>query len=108
MSGDGVTGVEVDNVSMRTGPSTVNVHYDRDIPTNERERVQWRDRQLKQLRYAMLGDEEFGVNGLVDSVRNQRRWLIVLSVAVGLILLLLLYQQFQIHLVLERLAQMAG
>ena len=88
--------------TVSSGPATVNVHYE-ERPLTERERVDWRDRQIAELRNALLGDDRYGVSGLVDSVRNQRIWLIFLTIAVGLVILLLLYQQFQIHQILQRL-----
>lgn len=96
MSDGNTTGVDLEHVNVSSGPATVNVHYE-DRPVGERERVDWRDRQISELRYALLGDDRYGVSGLVDSVRNQRVWLIFLTIAVGLVLLLLIYQQVQIH-----------
>lgn len=84
--------------------NNVNVYVaDDEWPTNESERRQWMVRQISDLRYALIGNEEFGVSGIVDTVRNQRIWLIVLTAAVVLVLLILLYQQFQIHQILQRL-----
>ena len=102
MSGDGVTGVDLEHVNVSSGPSSIDVHYE-DRPQTERERVDWRDRQIAELRNALLGDDKYGVSGLVDSVRNQRTWLIVLTVLVALVFLVLIWQQFQIHQILQQL-----
>ena len=91
------TGVDLEQVNVTSGPSTVNVNFDRDIPHTEYERKQWQIRQIAELRYALLGDDRYGVYGLVDAVRNQRIWLIVLTILVALVFLILLIMQFQIH-----------
>ncbi len=92
-----VTGVDLEHVNVSSGPSTVNVNLDRDIPLTEYERKQWQIRQIAELRYALLGDDRYGVSGLVDAVRNQRIWLIALTILVALVVLILLFMQFQIH-----------
>lgn len=80
----------------------VNVHYE-ERPLAERDRVDWRDRQIAELRYALLGDDRFGVSGMVDAVRNQRIWLIILTVLVALVMFILIWQGVQIHQILQRL-----
>lgn len=102
MSDGGVTGVELEHVNVSSGPATVNVHYE-ERPLTERDRVDWRDRQIAELRYALLGDDRFGVSGMVDAVRNQRIWLIILTVLVALVMFILIWQGFQIHQILQRL-----
>lgn len=99
------TGVDLENVTMTNSPSEINVNFGHgDLPyTTEAERRDWQSRQIAELRNALLGDDRYGVHGLVDTVRNQRVWLIILTVAMGAGLLLLLYQQFQIHQILQRL-----
>lgn len=100
-----VTGVEVDNVTMTNSPSNINVNFT-DVPFfgSEVERKDWQSRQIAALRNALIGDGQFGVTGLVSTVRNQRVWLILLTAAVVLILLLLLRQQFQIGQILHELS----
>jgi len=90
--------------------NNVNVYYE-DRPPTERERVDWRDRQFVELRYALLGDERYGVDGIVDSMRKIWVWLYVLVGLVVLLIIMQLYQQFQIHQmfqILERLQRLAG
>lgn len=83
--------------------NNVNVYFADDWPANESERRQWMVRQIAELRYAMTGDERYGVSGLVDAVRNQRVWLIILTVLVALVVFILIWQGFQIHQILQRL-----
>ncbi len=83
--------------------NNVNVYMDGDWPANEAERRQWMIRQIAELRYALLGDDRFGVSGMVDAVRNQRIWLIILTVLVALVMFILIWQGFQIHQILQRL-----
>lgn len=83
--------------------NNVNVYMDGDWPANESERRQWMVRQIAELRYAMTGDERYGVSGMVDAVRNQRVWLIILTVLVALVMFILIWQGFQIHQILQRL-----
>lgn len=83
--------------------NNVNVYFADDWPANESERRQWMVRQIAELRYAMTGDERYGVSGLVDAVRNQRVWLIILTVLVTLVVFILIWQGFQIHQILQRL-----
>lgn len=90
-AGNGVTGRDENH------RNNVNVYLGEDLPTNEFERRQWMIRQISELRYALIGDDRFGVSGMVDSVRNQRIWLIVLTALVAITLLILLWQQVQIH-----------
>lgn len=100
-----VTAVEVDNVTMTNSPSSISVNFT-DVPHfgSEWERKDWQSRQIAALRNALIGDDQFGVVGLVSTVRNQRIWLILLTVAVVAILLLLLRQQFQIGQILHELS----
>lgn len=83
--------------------NNVNVYVYDDLPANETERRQWMVRQINELRYALLGDGKYGVDGMVDTVRKIWIWLYVLSVLLAIVTLMLLYQQFQIHQVLQRL-----
>lgn len=85
--------------------NNVSVHIE-DRPVTERERVDWRDRQIAELRYALLGDDRYGVNGLVDSVRNQRLWLVLLTILVALVALVLIWQQLQIHQIQFQMQQL--
>lgn len=100
-----VTGVEVDNVTMTNSPSSISVNFT-DAPrfASEWERKDWQSRQIAALRNALIGDDQFGVTGLVVTVRNQRIWLILLTVAVVAILLLLLRQQVQIGQILHEIS----
>jgi hypothetical protein len=84
--------------------NNVNVYLtDDDWPANESERQQWIVHQISELRYALLGDDKFGVSGMVDAVRNQRIWLIVLTALVVLVIFILIWQGVQIHQILQRL-----
>lgn len=105
MSDGGVTGVDLEHVNVSSGPATVNVHYE-ERPLTPAERMDWRDRQIAELRYALLGDDRYGVSGLVDSVRNQRVWLIILTVLVALVMFILIWQGFQIHQMFQILEQL--
>lgn len=91
-AGSGVTGRDAHDHR-----NNVNVYMDGDWPANESERRQWMVRQIAELRYAMTGNERYGVSGLVDAVRNQRIWLIVMTILVFLVAVVLIWQQFQIH-----------
>lgn len=93
-AGSGVTGRDAND---HRGSANVSLYFENDRPATERERVDWRDRQIAELRYALLGDDRYGVSGLVDSVRNQRIWLVILTVLVFLVAVVLIWQQFQIH-----------
>lgn len=105
--GDTTKAAELHDLSVKAGDASqqLSINFGRgDLPyTTEAERREWQSRQIAELRYALLGDELYGVHGLVDAVRNQRIWLIILTIAMGVGLLLLLYQQFQIHQILQRL-----
>lgn len=83
--------------------NNVNVYVNEDWPANESERRQWMVRQINELRYALLGDDRYGVDGMVDTVRKIWIWLYVLTVLLSIVALILLYQQFQLHQVLQRL-----
>ena len=98
-AGGGFTGRDEDH------RNNVSVHIE-DRPATERERVDWRDRQIVELRYALLGDGRYGVNGLVDSVRNQRIWLVFLTILVALVALMLVWQQVQIHQIQFQMQQL--
>ena len=99
-----VTGVDVENVTMTNSPSNININFDRDnLPQNEDERRRWMTRQIYAINTALLGDERYGVAGLIDAVRSQRIWLIVLTAFMVLIAALLVYQQAQIGQVIHQL-----
>lgn len=83
--------------------NNVNVYVYDDLPANETERRQWMVRQINELRYALLGDDRYGVDGMVDTVRKIWIWLYVLSVLLAIVALMLLYQQFQIYQMIQRL-----
>ena len=103
MSDGDVKGVELESVSVSSGPSNVNVYVYDDLPANETERRQGMVRQINELRYALLGDSKYGVDGMVDTVRKIWIWLYVLSVLLAIVALILLYQQFQIYQMIQRL-----
>ncbi len=96
-------GVDLESVTVSSGPSNVNVYIHDDLPATEGERRQWMVRQINELRYALLGDSKYGVDGMVDTVRKIWIWLYVLSVLFAIVTLILLYQQFQLYQVLQRL-----
>lgn len=85
---------------------TVNVDLHH-MPTNETERRQWMVDQILALRNALIGDERYGVDGLVDSVRKQQTWLIVMGVFLFLLFLLMAWQQLQINEILQQLSDLA-
>lgn len=101
-----VTGVEVENVTMTNSPSNININFGDDLPHTEAERRVWMTRQIAELRYAMIGDEKYGVSGIVDTVRTLRIWLIIISVVLGLLVLLQVFQQFQIQQILREVANL--
>lgn len=86
--------------------NNVNVYMDGDWPANEAERRQWMIRQIAELRYAMTGDGRYGVSGMVDAVRNQRIWLIILTVLVALIVFILAWQGLQMNQMFRILEQL--
>lgn len=97
------TGAHLEDV--RIGPDAININFDRDaLPTNEAERRQWMTRQIYALNNALLGNEQYGVSGLIDAVRNQRIWLIILTALMVVIAILLFRQQFQISQILHEIS----
>ena len=99
------TGAHLEDV--RIGPGEININFDRDaLPTNEHERRQWMTRQIYAINNALLGNEQYGVSGLIDAVRNQRIWLIVLTALMVLIIVLLVRQQFQIGQILYEIGNL--
>lgn len=103
-----VTGVEVENVTMTNSPSSININFSDDLPHTEAERRVWMTRQIAVLRNALLGDDEFGISGLVDTVRTLRIWLIIISIVLGLLVLLQLWQQVQIQQILREVANLTA
>lgn len=101
-----ITGVDLENVTMTNSPSSINVNFHDDWPRDETERRKWMTRQIAALRNALLGDDEYGVSGLVDTVRRLQIWLIVISVVLGLLVLLQIWQQFQIQQILREVASL--
>lgn len=101
-----VTGAYLEDV--RIGPEHININFDRrdDLPTNEHERRAWMTRQIQAINTALLGNDEYGVSGLIDAVRNQRIWLIVLTACVVLILVLLSFQSMQIRQILHEISML--
>ena len=90
----------------RYSSQTVNVDLHH-MPQNETERHQWMVDQLLALRNALIGDERYGVKGLVDDVRYLRLWLIVVGAMVVALLLMMAWQQFQINEIIQQLSEMA-
>jgi len=83
--------------------NNLNVYFDHGAPMTDRERAEWRDRQIAELRYALLGDDRYGVDGMVDSVRRIWTWLYIIGGLLVLLLLMQLWQQIQIHQILQQL-----
>lgn len=100
------TGAHLEDV--RIGPDAININFDRrdDLPTNEHERREWMTRQIQAINTALLGNDEYGVSGLIDAVRNQRIWLIVLTALMVMIAILLFRQQFQISQILYEIGNL--
>lgn len=89
--------------------NNVNVYYE-DRPPTEREKVAYY-RQFAELRYALLGDARYGVDGIVDGMRKIWIWLYVLVGLVVVLIIMQAYQQIQIQQmfeILERLQRLAG
>lgn len=100
-----ITGVDLENVTMTNSPSSINISFD-GMPHNEAERRVWMTRQIAALRNALLGDDEYGVSGLVDTVRRLQIWLIIISVVLALLVMLQIWQQFQIQQILREVANL--
>lgn len=92
--------------NVSSGPSTLHVNFDRDAPMTDRERVEWRDRQFVEFRYALIGDKTYGITGLVDTVYSQRIWLIILTALVAMVAFILIWQGFQIYQMFQILEQL--
>lgn len=106
------TGAYLEDVHI--GPGDISINFDRDsLPTNEAERrawmtrqIAWMTRQIDAINVALVGRQDYGVTGLKDSVYHQRIWLIFLTIAVLLVLLLLFRQQVQIGQILYEIGNL--
>ena len=103
MSDGDVKGVDLESVSVSSGPSNVNVYIYDDLPKTEAERREWMVHQFVEFRYALIGDKKYGVVGLVDTVGRIWIWLYIIGGLLVLLFLMQAWQQFQIHQILQQL-----
>lgn len=106
---DGVTGVDVENVTMTNSPSSLNINFAHDDLRfdSETERKEWQSREIRAISVAIAGNKRYGTTGLVDQVTALRLWLIILTLLFLLLFFAILYQGMQIHAILQQLASMA-
>lgn len=79
MTGD-VKGVDLEQVSVTSGPSTVNVYNDDKRPIQRSASLEQR---VERLERATFGDDVIGLYGVIRQQRTQTRWLQLLTAAVA-------------------------
>lgn len=88
MTGD-VKGVDLEQVSVTSGPSTVNV-YNNDEKRRKHSSTTLEQR-VERLERATFGDDVIGLYGVIRQQQRQTRWLQILTVAVAVSEILRLY-----------------